>query len=107
MGPQTHFTPHHPTSPVTADINSVMRLDEIYVITWEKLYEAVQEDPVMVKLIEVVLRGFPQSSYDIDEELKPYHKFRHDLHIAGGIVCYKDRAVIPTGLRPQVLDTIH
>ena len=102
-----HTANTHHTSPVTADINSVMRLDEIYVITWEKLYEAVQEDPVMVKLIEVVLRGFPQSSYDIDEELKPYHKFRHDLHIAGGIVCYKDRAVIPTGLRPQVLDTIH
>jgi hypothetical protein len=24
----------------------------------------------MVKLKEVVLRGFPQSSYDVDEELK-------------------------------------
>jgi hypothetical protein len=30
---------------------------------------------MLVKLKEVVLRGFPQSSYDIDEELKQFHKF--------------------------------
>jgi hypothetical protein len=47
----------------------------------------------MVKLMEVVLRGFPQSSYDLDEDLRPYHKYRHVLHIAGGVVCYKERAV--------------
>ena len=61
----------------------------------------------MVKLQEVVLRGFPQSSYDVDEELRQYHKFRHDLHVAGGVMCYKDRAISPTRLRPQVLETIH
>ena len=33
----------------------------------------------MVKLMEVVLRDFPQISYDIDEELRPYHKYRHEL----------------------------
>ena len=57
------------------------------VITWERLYEAVQEDPLLVKLMEVVLRGFPQSSHDVDEHLKQYHRFRHDLHVAGGVVC--------------------
>ena len=37
------------------------------------------EDQVMVMLKEVVLRGFPRSSYDVDEELKQFHKFKHDL----------------------------
>ena len=83
-----------------------MRTDEIEVIMWNRLYEAAQEEPLMVKLIEVVLRGFQQSSYDLDEDLRPYHKYRHELHIAGGVVCYKDRAVIPTRLRQQVLETI-
>ena len=82
-----------------AGVHAVMRTDEIKVITWDRLYEAAQEEPLMVKLMEVVLRGFPQSSYDIDEDLRPYHKYRHELHIAGGVVCYKDRAVIPTILR--------
>ena len=27
------------------------------------------EDPVLVKRMEVVLRGFPQRNYDLDEEL--------------------------------------
>ena len=83
-----------------------MRGDTVKVITWERFYELVQEDPVLVKLMEVVLRGFPQSSHDVDENLKQYHKFRHDLHVEGGIVCYKDRAIIPAALRPQVLETI-
>ena len=32
--------------------------------------------------------------------------FKHDLHVVG-VVCYKNRAVIPAALRPQVLETIH
>jgi hypothetical protein len=62
---------------------------------------------VLVKLKEVVLRGFPQSSYDVDEEIRQYHKFKHDLHMAEELVCYKDRIIIPAKLRPQVLETIH
>jgi hypothetical protein len=57
--------------------------------------------------MEVVLRGFHQSSYDVNEELKQYHKFRHELHVAEELVCYKDRIVIPAKMRPQVLETIH
>ena len=41
--------------------------------------------------MEVVLRGFPQSSYDVEEGLKQYHKFRNDLHVAEELVCYKQR----------------
>ena len=65
------------------------------------------EDPVLVNLREVVVSGFPQSSYVLVEELKQFYKFRHDLHLAEGLVCYKDRAVIPDKLKPQVLETIH
>jgi hypothetical protein len=70
------------------------------------LYEVANEDPVLVKLMEVVLRGFPQSSYNVDKELKQYHKFRHDLHVAEELVCYKDKIVIPAKMRPQVPETV-
>ena len=33
--------------------------------------------------------------------------FRNDLHVVVGVVCYKNRAVIPAALRPQVLETLH
>ena len=92
---------------IEAGVHAVIRTDEIKVITWDRLYEAAQEEPLIVKLMEVVLRGFPHSIYDLDEDLRSYHKYRHELHIAGGVVCFKDRAVIPTRLRQQVLETIH
>ena len=53
------------------------------------------EDPVLGMLMKIVLRGFPQSSYELEDELKQFYKFRHDLHVAEGVVCYKDRVVIP------------
>jgi phage gp16-like protein len=86
---------------------SVMKSDDIKVISWDRLYKATQEDPVMVHLAEMVYRGFPQRSYDVDEGLKPYYQFIHDLHVVGGVVCYKDRVIIPTILRTKVLDAIH
>jgi hypothetical protein len=76
--------------------------EEISFITWERLYEVANEDRVLVKLKEVV---FPQSSYDVDEELKQYHKFKHDLHVAEELVCYKDRILIPAKLRPSMPPT--
>jgi hypothetical protein len=38
---------------------------------------------------------------------KQFHKFKHDLHVAEKLVCYKDKIVIPIKLRAQVLVTIH
>jgi hypothetical protein len=95
------------TEEETAAAYSILSSEEISVIMWERLYEVANEDRVLVKLKEVVLRGFPQSSYDVDEELKQFRKFKHDLHVAEELVCYKDRIVVPVKLRPQVLETIH
>jgi hypothetical protein len=39
---------------IEAGVHTVMRTDEIKVITWDRLYEAAQEEPLMVKLMEVV-----------------------------------------------------
>ena len=81
---------HHFPEPDTSDLTeeetaaaySILSSEEISVITWERLYEVANEDRVLVKLKEVVLRGFPQSSYDVFEELRQFHKFKHDLHVA-------------------------
>ena len=63
----------------SAKIHSVMRGVTVKVIAWERLYEGVHEDQVLVKLMEVVLRGFPQSSHDVDKDLKQHQRFRYDL----------------------------
>ena len=80
-----------------AAANYVMNDDEISVITWDKLREVAEEDSVMVKLLEIVMRGFPQSCYDLDETVRQFHKFRHDLHVAWwrGVLQGQDRGPSP------------
>ena len=85
----------------------VLDAEPISVLTWERLCEAADKDAVLVKLMEVVLKGFPESNYDDDEETKEFNKFRHDMQVAERLVFYKDRIIIPAVLRPQVLETIH
>merc|ERR1711867_338264 len=90
-----------------AKANYVMDDTDISVVTWDKLKEVAEKDAMMVKLMEIVMRGFPQSSYDVDKTIKQFHKIRHDLHVVDGVVCYKDRIVVPNQLRQQVLGAIH
>ena len=90
-----------------ANANFIMNDNDISVVTWDKLKKVAEEDAAMVKLMEIVMRGFPQSSYELDETIKQFHKFRHDLHVADGVVCYKDRIVVPIQLRQQILEAIH
>merc|ERR1712082_351044 len=49
-----------------AAVNYVMNNDEVSVVTWDKLKSTAEEDSTMVKLMEVVTRGFPQNSYDLE-----------------------------------------
>ena len=53
------------------------------VTSWNRVYEATQEDALMCKLMEKVYRGFPQTRYDLEPNLKPYFKHR-SYSMAGG-----------------------
>ena len=39
-------------------------------------------------------------------EVWQYHQFRHGLVVVDGVICYKDRVVIPEVLRTAVLGTL-
>ena len=64
--------------------------EEMDMISWGKVYKATQEDHKLVKLIDELERGMPESSYDLEKELRLYHQFRHNLHMVDWVVCYKD-----------------
>ena len=51
----------------------------------------------------MILRTGSSIRYDVFEELKQFHKIKHDLQVVEELVCYKDRIVIPVKLRAQVL----
>ena len=50
---------------------------------------------------------WPESGLELDKSLREYHRFRHDLHEVDGVLCYRDRIVVPEALRAKVLIGIH
>ena len=80
---------------------------DLEVLTWEKVVDATQQDPDFVKLIEIVDRGFPATSYEMPKELREFFQFRNELHSVDGALCFKDRIVIPRSLRESILSSAH
>ena len=78
--------------------------DDMNVITLSKVQEVCKDDPTISQLVEMIYRGFP--SHLMPKNLKPYHQFRHNLHVVNQVPCYKDRVVIPEGLRIQVIESV-
>ena len=77
------------------------------VITWLEVQKATNEDKVLAKLREEIQRGIPDSSTDIDKDLRMFHKYRHGLVVVDGVITYKRRIVIPTVMQNRVLETLH
>ena len=61
----------------------------------------------MLKLMDHIRRGMPDSGLELDKSLREYHRFRHDLHDVDGVLCYRDRIVVPEALQTNVLKGIH
>ena len=62
----------------------------------------------MLRVIDHIQRGMPYSGLEIDKGLREFHRFCHNLHdVVDGVLCYRDRIVVPIALRGQVLAGIH
>ena len=48
-------------------------------ITWLHLQEETKKDRNLVKLVEQIQRGIPDSVYDMDTEIREFHKFRQGV----------------------------
>ena len=92
---------------LSAAINTAGNDDGMPMISWNRVHRATQEDGTMTRLIDTIQRGMPDTSYKLDPDLREYHQHRHDLHVMDGVVCFRDRIVIPAALRPQVISGIH
>lgn len=64
-------------------------------------------DPVIRKLTETIMGGFPKNRSDLDEELREFWKVRDGLGVVDGLVVYGTRVVIPKELRKQILEDLH
>ena len=76
-------------------------------VTWDRVRIATASDDNMNQLLNLVESGLPEIRQEFPEQLRDYFQFRDHLHTVDGVVLYKDRVVIPTSLRLEILNALH
>lgn len=88
-------------------ISSLSSIDNLKTVTWARVKQAALKDGNMAELIKIILTGFPESINELPTYLKPYHKIRDKLSVTDSVVLYNERVVIPSSLRPLILENLH
>ena len=76
-------------------------------IDWNQIKKANMNDPTMVRLAQIIQKGWPETSRELYDDIKIYFSYRYVLHIVDGIIFLHDRIVVPIGLRQAFLKKIH
>ena len=76
-------------------------------VSWQQLEDSCSNDAVTTALRNLITAGTPDDKSLWPPEMAEYHRHRHLLTVLGPAVLYKDRAIIPTDLRKEILDTLH
>ena len=71
------------------------------------LKAATAQDQSLQDLIATITNGFPSTHHLTPSGIRQYFNVRDDLWVDNGMVMFKDRMVVPTSLRKQVLRSLH
>ena len=86
------------------------RVDQLVDISPSRLQRLQQEtdnDETLVKLKEMVRKGWPRSCKSVEPALKPYWGVHDDMSVVDGLLLAGSRIIIPQASRNQVLQEIH
>ena len=80
---------------------------DITAITWDEICKETRADATQKKLGTHVRNSSLEDS-NLDDDLKPFLKYRHGLFVTGDdVIMYNDRVVMPQSLRPSALHALH
>lgn len=65
------------------------------------------KDPVLNKVKEFIISGWPKNQDRIDDMVRVYSKVKNELYIDNEIIFYNDRIVVPKSLRKEMLNSLH
>ena len=69
--------------------------------------EATDADETLQRVVHYTLNGWPKKNESIDPSLHAYHAERSQISVANRLLLYRDRIVIPSSLRTEMLDRAH
>ena len=87
--------------------SAVSALSSIQCVTWPKVREATGSDTDLNRLLSIIESGVSEERDHLPPPLQCYHQFRKHLYSVDGVILYKERVVIPSSLRPIILDSLH
>ena len=68
---------------------------------------ATQLDRTMSDLKALIMDGWPNHRSDLPQSVTPYFTYRDELTVQDGIVLRGERVVIPTSMRPEIIQKVH
>ena len=93
----------HVASIVVDDISHIL-IGE----SWRtKLVAHTSQDSTLVALKQQIATGWPESSHTLPDLIKTYHSFHEELAFTEGIIYRGERVVVPTSLRPEMIQEVH
>ncbi|XP_054260519.1 uncharacterized protein K02A2.6-like [Macrosteles quadrilineatus] len=75
-------------------------------LTSKSLQEATKQDAILAKVINYLRSGWPDHVTN-NKEVLPYYNKREELSFENGILLWFGRIVIPSKLRPRVMEVLH
>lgn len=98
-----------PIAPDNIDNHHVLAISDFSLISPQMLADATRDDPDLQRVRDYVIAGWPQTLPPQDTDLLPFFQVKDDLSTwhNGECLCRGQRSVIPTSLRPSVLDMLH
>ena len=92
---------------ITSHINSIIQRIPATSQRLEQIRESSATDMTLLVLKETFVKGWPKRIQECPAEVQKYWNFRHDITQKDGLLLYRDRKIIPSELRKDILDKIH
>lgn len=96
----------HGEKPDAVDRVTVHHLETLPVDS-EDIRKATKYDPVLSRVVDMVVSGQFVGTDRQTEALAPYYMRRDELTVAQGCLLWGSRVVVPPTLRPQLLKELH
>ena len=73
----------------------------------KELQEETQKDPVLQRLKQVIVNSWPQRKSHLSPSIQSYWDYKEELTIYDDLIFKRDKVVIPTVLRKEMLKVVH
>ena len=79
----------------------------IRAVTWMRVKEESSKDNQIRSLVSLIESGMPEKKDEWPENLKVFFQVKSNLVSQSPIALYKDRVIIPSSLKQEILEVLH